>query len=114
MAFGLLYLQFTPAENWTSPFHSYTAATLIFGLSNAFLCVVPFIPPNESSTSYPYYAFPVVGVGVLLVGVLYWVLWAKVWPKIGGYKVVAERVVVSESESGDMQEVVRYRKVQVR
>ena len=75
---------------------------------------MPFIPPNESSTSYPYYAFPVVGVGVLLVGAVYWVLWAKVWPKVGGYKIVSERVIVGENENGDAQEMVRYRKVKVR
>jgi hypothetical protein len=72
---------------------------------------VPFIPPTGSWTAdgYPYYVFPVVGVGVLLLGAVYWVAWTKVLPRIGGYKVVAER---SFDESG--VEVVRYKKVDVK
>jgi hypothetical protein len=113
VALGLLYLQFSPSEAWTSPFHSYVPMTVIFLLSNVFLVVVPFIPPTENSTSYPYYVFPLVGVGVLLLGVLYWGLWAKVWPKLGGYKVVAERVILNEDQDGAGQEVIRYRKVKI-
>lgn len=45
-------------------------------------------------------------MGVLLFGGVYWVFWKVVLPRIGGYKVVAEREVL---EGG--AEVVRYRKV---
>lgn len=134
VAFGLIYLQYTPSENWTSPWKSYLPATVIFGLSNLCMCccrnppgsvmvlltfavvlvIVPFIPPIENTTSYPYYAFPLVGVAVLLFGGLYWVIWSKVWPRIRGYKVVAEQVFIGQDENGDGgQEVVRYRKVKV-
>lgn len=68
---------------------------------------VPFIPPDEPSTSYPHYVFPVVGVGVLILGVFYWAIWAKLKPKLGGYRVEAERIV----EDGN--EVIRYRKAKV-
>ncbi|KAF8245527.1 amino acid permease [Wilcoxina mikolae CBS 423.85] len=100
VASGLLYLRYTPRERWSSPFQSYTLAILIFGLSNVFLAVVPFIPPLEATTSYPYYVFPVVGVGVLFLGGVYWVLWAKV-------------VIVDQDGSGSGQEVVTYRKIKV-
>lgn len=76
-------------------------------LSNMFLAIVPFIPPlDKNSTTYPYYIFPVVGVGVLLLGGVYWVFWKVVLPRIGGYRVVAEREVL---EGG--AEVVRFKKV---
>lgn len=80
-------------------------------LSNIFLVLVPFIPPEGSWTAdgYPYYVFPVVGVGVLLLGAVYWGIWTKVLPRVGGYKIVAERKF---DESG--AEVVRYKKVEVK
>lgn len=81
---------------------------LLFLASNAFLAIVPFIPPTGdwNEAGYPYYIFPVVGVGVLLLGGVYWTFWTKVLPAIGNYKVVAERTI---NEHG--LEVVRYIKV---
>ncbi|KAA8910684.1 high-affinity methionine permease [Sphaerosporella brunnea] len=113
VALGLLYLQFSPRQKWTSPFHSYVPFTVIFLLSNVFLVIVPFIPPSRNTSSYPHYVFPLVGVGVLLLGVAYWLVWAKLWPKLGGYRVVAERVVLDANEDGAGQEVIRYRKVKI-
>jgi len=40
---------------------------------------------------YPYYVFLVVGVVDLLLGVVYWLAWTRIWPKIGGYKIVVEK-----------------------
>ncbi|KAK0621996.1 amino acid permease [Bombardia bombarda] len=108
VAAGLIYLQYSKHEGWTSPWHTYLPVTVIFLLSNAFLALVPFIPPDGdwNADGYPYYVFPVVGVAVLLFGVVYWACWTKVWPAIKGHKIVAERVVDSEGV-----EVIRYRKV---
>ncbi|CAI0642235.1 unnamed protein product [Colletotrichum noveboracense] len=105
---GLLYLQWNKKENWTSPWHTYFPITILYVLVNFFLCIVPFIPPNGSWTAdgYPYYVFPIVGVGVLLLGALYWLCWTKIWPAFGGYKIVAERTY---DEAGN--EVIRYKKV---
>lgn len=77
-----------------------------------FLAIVPFIPPDgpRNADGYPYYVFPVVGVGVLLLGVIYWGFWTRVWPRIGGYKIEVERIV---SEI-DGSETVRYRKLSKR
>jgi hypothetical protein len=76
--------------------------------ANIFLAITPFIPPDGdwNADGYPYYVFPVVGVGVLLLGVVYWVLWTKVVPQIGGYKIVADRHVDEEGV-----EHIRYVKV---
>jgi hypothetical protein len=110
VAAGLLYLQFRKSENWTSPFHSFLPVTLIYLIANIFLMIVPFIPPSgpQNAQGYPYYIFPVVGVAVLLLGVVYWLAWTRIWPSIGGYRIVAEKKVVNGSE------VVRYRKVRTR
>jgi hypothetical protein len=48
----------------------------------------------------------VVGVGVLILGGIYWTLWTKFWPAVRGHRIVAERIVDEEGV-----EVIRYRKV---
>ncbi|KAK2606836.1 hypothetical protein N8I77_005561 [Diaporthe amygdali] len=111
VAGGLIYLQFKKSENWSSPWHTYLPVTLLFLAMNVFLAIVPFIPPTGSwnAEGYPYYVFPVVGVGVLILGGVYWTVWTKVLPSIGGYKVVAERSVTD-----DGAEVVRYVKIRTK
>ncbi|KAF3933929.1 hypothetical protein ABW19_dt0206063 [Dactylella cylindrospora] len=110
VAAGLIYLQWRKSENWTSPWHTFLPITVIYLLANIFLAIVPFIPPDGpiDADGYPYYVFPIVGVGVLILGIVYWVGWTKVWPRIGGYKIVAERFVAD-----DGAEVIRYQKVKV-
>ena len=111
MAIGLIYLQWNKKEKWTSPWHTFLPISVLYFAANAFLAIVPFIPPNGNwnEEGYPYYVFPIVGVGVLLLGVVYWIGWTKVWPKLGGYKIVAHRIV-----SEDGTEVVRYKKVDLK
>ncbi|KAF7540554.1 hypothetical protein G7054_g1229 [Neopestalotiopsis clavispora] len=111
VAAGLIYLHWSKSENWTSPWHSYLPITVLYLLANVFLALVPFIPPDGdwNAEGYPYFVFPVVGVGVLLLGAVYWVCWTKIWPVIGGYRIEAQRVV---DEQG--VEVIRYRKVDLK
>ncbi|EHA45828.1 high-affinity methionine permease [Pyricularia oryzae 70-15] len=111
VAAGLIYLQFSKKENWSSPWHTYLPISVLYLLANAFLALVPFIPPETSwnEDGYPYYVFPIVGVGVLLLGAAYWAVWTKLWPKLGGYRIEAERITDEDGE-----EVIRYRKVHVR
>ena len=108
VAGGLLYLQFSKAEKWSSPWHSWPPVTVLYLLAMLFLALVPFIPPEGdwNAEGYPFYVFPVVGVGVLLLGAVYWLCWTKVWPAVGGYRIVAERHV-----DEDGAEVVRYKKL---
>ncbi|KAK0723454.1 amino acid/polyamine transporter I [Lasiosphaeria miniovina] len=108
VAGGLIYLHYSKKENWTSGWYTYLPIIVVFLLSNVFLALVPFIPPDGdwNADGYPYYVFPVVGVGVLLLGALYWVLWTKFWPAVRGHKIVSERVV-----DEDGAEVIRYKKV---
>ncbi|KAL2259540.1 hypothetical protein VTK26DRAFT_6764 [Humicola hyalothermophila] len=109
VAAGLIYLQYQKSEPWNPGWRTWLPVTVIFLLCNVFLAIVPFIPPADGdfwAEGYPYYVFPVVGVGVLILGGIYWALWTKFWPAVRGHKIVAERII---DESG--VEVVRYRKV---
>ncbi|KAK4679769.1 hypothetical protein QC764_207030 [Podospora pseudoanserina] len=108
VAGGLIYLQFKKSENWSSPWRTWLPVTIVYLLLNIFLAITPFIPPNSdwNADGYPYYAFPLVGIAILLLGVVYWAVWTKLLPKLGGYTIVAETVI---DETGE--EVMRYHKV---
>jgi amino acid transporter len=110
VAAGLIYLQYQKSRPWNPGWRTFLPVTGIFFLCNVFLAIVPFIPPADGdfwADGYPYYVFPVVGVGVLLLGAFYWALWTKFWPAVRGHKIVAERIV--DERNGE--EVIRYRKV---
>lgn len=64
----------------------------------AFQVVAPFIRPpgGKSDTSLPYWLYPVVGIGVLSLGVVYWAVWQQVLPRLGGYRLEAEHVVLKD------------------
>ena len=85
---GLIYLQMTKSENWSSPWHTYLPISGLYVAANAFLATVPFVPPTGSWTAggYPYYVFPTVGVGVMLLGAVYWIIWRKLFPRWRGSK----------------------------
>jgi hypothetical protein len=51
-------------------------------LSLLFTLAVPFIP-NNSLSKIPFYVVPAMGTGMLVVGLAYWLLWAKVLPLAG-------------------------------
>ncbi|KAK4159852.1 high-affinity methionine permease [Cladorrhinum sp. PSN259] len=109
VAAGLIYLQYQKKEEWNPGWRTFLPVTVIFLLCNAFLAIVPFIPPADGdfwAEGYPYYVFPVVGVGVLILGGIYWALWTKFWPAVRGHKIVAERII-----DHDGAEVIRYRRV---
>jgi uncharacterized membrane protein len=105
---GLIYLHYSKREHWQSPWHTYLPIAVLYLAANIFLAITPFIPPDGdwNAEGYPYYVFPVVGVGVLLLGVVYWTFWTKIVPRIGGYKILAQRHV-----DGNGVEHVKYIKV---
>lgn len=110
MAAGLLWLRFKPSENWSSPYKSRIPVIILYLLANVFLAIVPFIPPDSGDLDpegYPYYVFPVVGVGLLLGGAVYWLFWKRVLPKFLGYRIETEHRI----SDVDGSETVRYVKV---
>ncbi|CDO95679.1 unnamed protein product [Kluyveromyces dobzhanskii CBS 2104] len=74
---GLLYFHWTNDDGWNdiyTPWTSWYVFTVIFVVSNLFLAVVPFVPPNGSveNDGYPYWVFPVTGLAIMAVGAIYW------------------------------------------
>jgi len=96
IGFGIVYLRFFPYSDWKQPSLGAVAAAAFFGASNVFLFVVPLLKPppgGEPYVSLPYWTHAVAGWVVFGLGALYWVIWARVLPKVGGYRLVREQQV---------------------
>jgi len=90
VSFALLVMYIKPSivGGWSSPFRATLPVTLFFFLANVFLVIVPIIPPspgNEPYADLPYYLHVVVGFGLVGLGGVYWLIWAVLLPKFGGY-----------------------------
>ncbi|KAK2611489.1 hypothetical protein N8I77_004825 [Diaporthe amygdali] len=97
VAAGLVWLYIKRDEwNWHPPFSATLPVVVFFMLSNIYLVIAPFVPPEEGQNVYeslPYWIHCVVGFGVIFAGGVYWLIWAKILPKIGKYQLVRETVV---------------------
>lgn len=111
---GLLYLQYSPAQRhkWRAErtdFHCWWPLTVIHVVSSAFLIVAPFIPNKSTGQGavltgeIPYWCFPTVGCAVLLLGVVYWIGFARIWPIFG------MSVEVEKDEDAVGNEIIRYK-----
>lgn len=111
VAAGLLYLYYNPQAygGWAPPFRaSWPVATLFF-LSNVYLVIAPFIPPTDGQNVYehlPYYLHCVVGLSIIAAGGVYWIVWAKILPKVGKYELVRE-TTISEYDGWERSVFVR-------
>ncbi|KAK4953041.1 methionine permease [Elasticomyces elasticus] len=97
VAAGLVWLYFhRQSWNWNPPFKATLPVAIFFLLSNIYLVVAPFVPPSDGQSIYeslPYWSHCVVGWGIIAGGGVYWLFWAVILPKIGGYQLVRETVV---------------------
>ena len=91
ISFGIVYLSLWPYDGWPPVSVPAQLAAAFFGTANVFLFVVPFVPPSiggEPYTSLPYWSHAVAGWAIFGVGFLYWLVWAHLLPRIGGYTLV--------------------------
>ncbi|KAG6010717.1 hypothetical protein E4U43_008541 [Claviceps pusilla] len=97
VAGALIHLYRRRAEySWNPPLRATLPVAVFFCLSNIYLVIAPFVPPESGQSVYetlPYYIHCVVGFAVLGAGALYWLVWAVVLPKLGKYELVRETVV---------------------
>lgn len=85
LAVGLLYLNFTPSERWAeqrTTFRSSPLLTIFWIASLLFVLGAPFIKNNQLN-AIPYWVVPTLGTSMLAIGVVYWLVWAKVLPLLG-------------------------------
>ncbi|KAH8816509.1 high affinity methionine permease [Xylogone sp. PMI_703] len=84
---GLFILRWR-APHLHRPFKTWLIVAVFFLAAQVFLLVAPFLRPpgGKGDTSLPYWLSPIVGIGVLIAGVLYWFLWRIALPKLGGFE----------------------------
>ncbi|KAF7328429.1 Amino acid transporter-like protein [Mycena venus] len=85
-------------------YHAWNIALIFTCLVNVFLLVMPWYPPpaggrDGGDVSFWYATYCAVGLGILAVAFLYWVLWIIAIPKIRGYKLVEETVVLPDGSA---------------
>lgn len=83
---GLLYLTYSKTETWKEErkeLHAWPLATAFWICFLGFSLLAPFFRNTTVSGSIPWYVFPTVGTVALPIGVIYWALWAKIWPMFG-------------------------------
>jgi len=89
---GLLHLYLNRASyNWAPPISATMPVVIFFMLSNIYLVAAPFVPPEEGQNIYktlPYWIHCVCGFAIIAAGAVYWLVWAVVLPKLGGYELV--------------------------
>ncbi|TFL02603.1 high affinity methionine permease [Pterulicium gracile] len=95
----LLYTPFLEHWDWNPPFRASLPVVVFFFVANVFLAVAPLIPPAPERTVYldlPYYLHVVISIGIFTLGAFYWLVWVKILPKFGNYKL--ERVWVKQAD----------------
>jgi len=103
MASGLLWLRFKPKSTWVaeSSFKPWggPTMTIILLMYYLFLIVAPFIPPGAGTAqltmpTIKWYVFPVVGISLFVGGVIYWLGFRFVWPKLYKRELYVHRVPI--------------------
>jgi hypothetical protein len=102
---GLVHIYLTKDKNfpdWAPGIRATLPVTVFFMLSNLYLAIAPYIPPSAGQNVYeqlPYYLHCVVALGLFAAGAIYYVVWAVLLPRFGGYVLVKETVVDADGWS---------------
>ncbi|KAL8670232.1 MAG: hypothetical protein Q9168_005221 [Polycauliona sp. 1 TL-2023] len=110
VASGVLYLRYTKRREWTDnlgfkPWGGPTAA-IIYSSTCAFMIVGVFITPGEDSpfsyktTGVRHYIVPAVGLGTLLIGYTYYLVFAKLIPRWRKEVLIVEREPIIVRQGG--------------
>lgn len=111
VAGGLIHLYLHPfsihrtPQQWSPPLKATLPVAIFFLLSNIYLVIAPFVPPTNGQNIYdslPYYLHCIVGIAIFVAGAIYWVVWAQILPRIGGYELVKD-IIVEEDGWGRAQ-----------
>ncbi|KAL9001962.1 MAG: hypothetical protein Q9188_005086 [Gyalolechia gomerana] len=101
VAGGLLYLRWVKGKEWTEnigfrPWGGPIAA-IIYSATCMFLLIATFVPPSakspfsEANRGYNWYVAPTVGISSAVTGYIYYLVFAKVIPRLRQQVLVVER-----------------------
>ncbi|KAI1276548.1 methionine permease [Xylaria sp. FL0933] len=93
---GLIWLRYKRPD-LKRPFKAWMPAVVFRALLCVALLAAPFFPPSHPDPDGLWYAtYAVVGVGVIVFGVVYWLVWTIVLPRIGGYRLEEKEDVLDD------------------
>lgn len=102
---GLVYIYLTKEKNfptWSPGIKATLPVAIFFTLSNVYLVIAPYIPPSDGQSVYeelPYFLHCVVALGIFALGAIYYLVWAVLLPRWGGYVLVKETIVDADGWS---------------
>ncbi|KAI5867556.1 amino acid permease-domain-containing protein [Durotheca rogersii] len=83
---GLIWLRYKRPE-LKRPFKAWIPAVIFRSLLCLALLAAPFFPPSHPKPGGLFYAtYAIVGVGILVFGVVYWLVWTVILPRLGRYR----------------------------
>ncbi|USW57467.1 Putative amino acid/polyamine transporter I [Septoria linicola] len=90
------------------PFRCWPPIAAFYLCAQGFLMIAPFLRPpgGKGDTSLPYWLSSVVGIVVLVAGGIWWLVWVKIMPAIGEYRLRPEHEKLQDGTS-----VIVYKKV---
>ncbi|KAI0119678.1 amino acid permease-domain-containing protein [Daldinia grandis] len=93
---GLIWLRYKRPD-LKRPFKAWIPA-VVFRIVLCFsLLAAPFFPPSHPKPGGLFYAtYAIVGVGILGFGVLYWLIWTVILPRLGGYRLEEKQDVLDD------------------
>ncbi|ANB14662.1 Mup1p [Sugiyamaella lignohabitans] len=97
LALIVIYINKKRYPEWNPPIKASLPVTVFFFLSSVYLIAAPYVPPRSAADSVykslPYYLHCVVAWGIFAVGGIYWLVWARIIPRIRGYTLDFEEYV---------------------
>ncbi|TFK39203.1 amino acid transporter [Crucibulum laeve] len=95
---GLFWLRWKK-PNAIRPFKVWWPLAIFFLAAAVFLMIAPFLRPANGvgdTPPLPYYLYCLVGIGIMLLGIVYWGVWRIVLPKIFGYELIPRKEVLQD------------------
>ncbi|CVL04165.1 related to high affinity methionine permease [Fusarium mangiferae] len=103
MGVGLLLIRRRRSRSGTprSDFRAWWALVILYLLAQAFLLVMPWIPPEggiyAGTVSFLWCTYMIVGIGIMAVCGIYYYVWMKVLPRWGNYSIRSQAISVDDN-----------------
>lgn len=102
MVVGVYYIRYRRKKEGlpAPPFKAWHSALILSAAVCLFLLIMPWYPPDDGGdVSFWYATYCAVGIGLMVAMGLYYFAWIHWLPKLGGYKIRTETLVLDQDGS---------------